>query len=69
MEKVYCKNCEHLFQDIKFKKCTEVLQNTYYTREYGNPIKINANNDCNHFKLKKKKKRRVWHYWFAAPWI
>lgn len=75
MEKVFCKECQHLYyeQQIRFghssMKCFEVIQDTFYTRDYGNPKKINENNDCKHFKQKKKSKRKPWHYWLANPWI
>lgn len=72
MTKVYCKECHHLYQvrsrDCQEMKCMEVLQDNYYERKYGDPSKINANNDCKDFKLKKKKVK-TWKYWFAFPWF
>ncbi len=71
--KVYCKKCAHIRHRGSVINgsitCSEVKEETFYEQKEGDPSKINAKNDCEHFKAKKQKQKIPWHkYWFTSPW-
>ena len=70
MEKVYCKDCQHLRNSggalSGRRECVGIMENTYYQRKNGDPSKLNANNDCKFFKLKKK--FSFWKCFDDYPW-
>jgi len=70
MNKVYCKDCKHFksgtyYPENTLNKClaitlsTETFFSRYDNIKYGDPEKINKDNNCELF----YKKRPLWKWW------
>jgi len=70
--KIHCKKCEYLRHRGGARNgsitCSEVKEDTFYEQKEGDPSIINKNNNCEHFKEKKKMIKESWFYWFSFPW-